>query len=314
MGSWFSVNYGNVSSTIIGMQASESGSNILVIDKLGHVAVHSINNYKTTLNLSLTPTAWCVSPRGGWIIGFSNGTISEFDISLNLIQSFSTPGASRAHKSEVTLVIPSKDKSVLFISTGNDSTINLWNHKGIHMFAYNMQFKVTAMCLVGEKLFASDVRQKVSVIDLDTQFVQTVNMHSQINYITPLPGTRGCLAALSNGQVVIISEKDIVAQFNYTNNAPVKYLVPLNINYVTGVITFYCVNDKGENSIRCLEYELKSKAKSKPFFTTASGYLFTAQGGRITRTALATLENESLKNHPQMDLPRSTIVKFLNRK
>lgn len=313
MGSWFSIDYGSVSATTIGIQASEDGYNVLVIDKGGFVSVKSINNNNSTHTLSLIPSSWCVSPRGGWIIGFKNGTVSEFDLNLNLLQSFTTPGASKAHKGVVTQLVPTKDKNTLFISTGEDNTINFWNYNGIQTLTLPISAKITAMCIANDKLFTCDTRQKVSVIDLETRNNQTYNLHSTVSYITPIPGYKGCLAALSNGQAVILSEKDLVAQFSYNNNTPIANLTPLHVDRQNGLITFYCVNEKGENSLRCLEYEIKSKSKSKPFFSVTNEFLFTTSGGKIVRYSISALAKESMSEHPQIDLPRTQIAKFFNK-
>jgi hypothetical protein len=300
------------------MQATEDGKNVLVVEKTGFCSVRSINGMQCQRQLSLTPTCCCLSPRGGWIIGFESGTFSEFDISLGLIQSFTIPGQSRAHKKHVTNILPvfgtgSKSDSLFCISSGADNKINFWSATGIHQYSLNTQYPITAIGINEDKLYVAESSMKLSIIDIKSKASTTVDLKSNVKTIVPISGYRGVLVALTNAQIIIVSETEIVTNFQTFNEAPFACVCPLKADKEQGLFSYYCINDNGDATLRCLEYDTEPMPKAMKFITTSDDEIFTIEEGKLIRRSMYSLEKKSTKGLPDLDLPIQSIVKFLSQ-
>lgn len=312
------VEFGTGNAQIACMQATEDGKNVLVCEKTGFCSVRSIDGKSSQRQLSLTPTCCCLSPRGGWIIGFESGTFSEFDISLGLIQSFSIPGQSKAHKKQVAGIVPvfgkgTKGDSLFCISSGGDNKINFWSATGIHLYSLNTQYPITAIALNEDKLYVSESSMKLSVIDINTKTSTTIDLKSNVKYIAPIDRYRGMLIALTNAQIVIVSETEIVTTFQTFNEAPFACITPLKVDKEQGLFSYYCINDNCDASLRCLEYDTEPMPKAQKIITISDDEIFTIEEGKILRRSMYSLEKKSTKNLPDLDLPIVPIVKFLNQ-
>ena len=327
MGSSHSVEeYGVIPSQLLAMQATRDGKNILSIDKFGLCKVHSINGNQCQRQLSVIPTTCSVSPRGGWIIGFESGTLSEFDLNLTLIQSFTIPGRSRAHKSPITTVVPvfntpDQSDSILCISAA-DSTINFWSWNGIRLYTLNAASPIQGLCISDNLLFIGESK-KITPIDIDSKRnLANILIPSNVYSMVPIPDVIGILVATDDGQVLILSEKSIVAQFSFFNKPPVRCIVPLKVEEETGLFSYFCINQNGEFSIRCLEFDLteinnhssdKEYKDYLPIFTYNEDTVFVIQKGKLKEIPIYSLAKNSFKNLPETELPRNSIVNFYNR-
>ena len=160
------------------MCLSEDGKNLLTIEKNGFCKIISTNGNRCQRQLSLVPSCCSVSPRGGWLIGFESGTLSEFDLNLQLIQSFTKPGFSRAHKGSVASVSPvfgtsDKSDSLLCISAG-EMTLTFWSWNGMSLHTMNASSPIQMTCLSKNILYMAQ-QKAIITIDINTKEVISVS-------------------------------------------------------------------------------------------------------------------------------------------
>ena len=286
---------------------------ILLFTESKKIEIRSNNDILSTRTLSLKPTCACATESGAYIVGFENGFLSEFDSDLNLVMTFSKPGNVSAHRGDIVQVASSAGCHL--ISIGGDKVVNLWNANGGVIKSYSTTGKYTSICCSDACAWVSDTNLKMIVIDLKTKdVVKSFQVPSIITSMTLLSNGRGCIAALDDRSVVLFSAHEVLANMSFHEGEPISMVCPLHCNSETGLVTYLAVDKSGVLSLRALEFMLAEIGNALPFFAITNNEVVCIIDNKIVRLSKSQIEAQSLKNLPEMELPRTRIRNFLQQK
>lgn len=276
-----------------------------------------LKNYdgKTTVRrVSLMPNCCCATSNG-WAIGFTNGTLSEFDKNLNLITTYRQPGDTHAHDEEIVKVMNNEDDNSLchLISMGKDYTLNFWDHNGNRIFFYKSKYEITSFCATPFFVFVSDNQNKIHTIDIDSQYVETYTVPSSAKKIVSLGEGFASLAALNDGSIVILSESEIVETFHFPITDEICDVLPLVVEYGTGLITYLTMKKDGKIFLRALEENVGEVGESTKLYAESTTHIVTTKDNNIVVYIRDDFETISMQFLPNIYLPRTKIAKFLMR-
>lgn len=279
--------------------------------------VRNQNDSLATRILSMSPSCICSTAADAFIIGFKTGFISEFDMNLNLVTTFTFPGGSRAHNGEIIQVMSSP--ICYMMSIGTDKSMNFWNMKGLHISTMTTTGHFTSFCSSPLYVWVADTNQRMYVIDSSNstrkesfKTANSFNIPDIIVSMVPFGEGKGCIASLKSGSVIIISTTGVLSHLAFLNRPPIVSILPLRVDYQTGLISYLAVDSEGNLNLRVLEHVVKELGKSSSFFTSNENEVMTVINGEIFRFNKQKLENDSVKKLPEIELPRVKIVKFLN--
>jgi len=303
---------GNVPDELVGISCDASGENLLAISSNGLIQIRSLLNNQCFRMLNLEPTSCCYSRNGTWIVGFKTGQISEFDMELNLIRSFTPAGKTRAHNSEITRILPVSQSSVFIISSSTDNYVRIWNENGQCESQILTPCVINAICCNERYLWIAESSLRVSVHDLLSNKVYRYNSPTIVLSMTIIDEYNGCLVSLHDGQIALFSYDQVVSQFPFVDRKKVLSAFPLCIEKDSGLLSYFAVDNERNATLRVLEYIVSDMGKYSHIYSYSGESLICIDDTRFISHNLTNLKKASLKNLPEMELPRKKIVSFCN--
>jgi hypothetical protein len=297
---------GDVPSDLLGL-ISLSRS-LLLFSKSSYFEFRTPPEILSTRILSLTPACACATFMGTVVVGFSNGSLSEFDQDLALVTTFCAPGASRAHAGSIIQVCSTE--SCHLLSIGQDGLLVLWDNSGLPRQEFVLPGTVTAMCASDRYLWVADNLQKMHVLDFTRLSLTFFWLPGAVKTMAPIPGGLGCLAVLATGGIVLFSASEAVAQFSSRNTA-VCQILPLNLDPRTGVVVYATVDTNLKLNLNVLESTVETFSLAHSVVGVSEDKVFMTAGEKIVPVDKRELIQRAAAKQPPVDLPREAIVRFL---
>lgn len=292
-----------------------SMDSVLILTDSKVLRVRNYDGSTTAKPISLMPECCCATGNGGWAVGFANGTLSEFDRNLNLVATFRQPGTTHAHDGEVVKVMNNEDDNseCHLISFGKDNVLNFWDHRGNRLFCFKSRYEVTSICATPFFVFVSDNQNKIHAIEVDSQNVETFTIPSSAKKIVSLGEGFASLAVLNDGSVVILSECGIVETFHFPISDEICDIMPLVVEYGTGLITYLTMKKDGKIFLRALEKNVGEVGECTQIYAESTTHIVTVKDDDIIVYIRDDFETISMQFLPDLLLPRTKIAKFLMR-
>ena len=259
--------------------------------------------------VSLEPSCACATETGTFVIGFVNGTVSEFDGELRLIHTFCLPGACHAHEGAVVGVATAYISELLVFTTGADKLWNVWTATQGLVSSVTFTAPPVAACASATHAWAADKFNRMHVLDLSDMSSSVFALPGAVARMWPLPGSQsGVVAVMEDGAVDIFSHNDVIAQFPPCG---ARHVAVLSTNAYDGTVTYIAGNDDSV-SLFVLEHSLGEIARDVTEIAVAGDELVLARGARIELMRIANVMKR-VKNLPDLELPRKTIAEFLSQ-
>lgn len=291
---------------------------VMILTPTKNVEVRNFDGTSIIKPLNLQPTCCCATSSGGWVIGFNNGQLSEFDSSLQLLVSYRTPGNYRAHEDSVICVLENKDLAKKgfyhLASVGSDNTLNFWNKTGNHLFKFRFENIFTSLCLTSCIAYLADDHQHIYSINTEKFNTFTVNLPNNVKSFASLNEGDFILAVLDTGIVSIISPTQVVIKFQFLNNPNPSKILPLVVESQTGLITYAVLDQNKKLTLRALEKVTSELGEVNPVYAVSPNYIVTIKSNNLVVYSLSELETASMMVLPDMELPRKQISKYLSQK
>ena len=257
--------------------------------------------------VSLEPSCACPTGTETFVIGFSNGTLSEFDSELNLINTFCLPGTCHSHTGGVVGVATCYRKELLVFSIGHDKKWNVWSQSGLIKSIALTEQPVCA-CACDQYAWTADKLNRMHVLDLDTMNVSVFSLPGPVTYMETFRGKNGgVIAVIEDGSVDIFSYKEVVAQFPPCD---AKFASIMSCCANDGTV-FYVTGNGQKLTYHMLEYSLGEVGKGVIMFKVIKDGIIASCNGRITMIQPGDFSKKA-KSLPNVELPRRTICEFLN--
>lgn len=285
---------------------------ILLVTKTGDLEIRDSVETVATRKLSLEPTCACATPTGTYIIGFKNGTITEFDEDLNLVNTFCLPGSCHGHTGSVISVAASLTPEPYLFSAGADKCWNVWNiGKGLLMSSNPFTGNLVGTCASHLYAWTADSHGRVHVLNIADMKLTHFPGSGLITSMTPIANGTGFIGTMQDGSVHLFSTNDVIAQFSSAGMQN-KMAAVLGIRQEDGLVSFVAGDCEGRMTLRALEHVVGDVSKGVGIFTATDKDLIGVEDNRIVKIAKAPLIAKSVKSLPEdMELPRKTIVRFL---
>lgn len=289
-----------------------SKEQVLLVTKTSDLEIRNSQETIATRKLSLEPTCACATPTGTFVIGFKNGTITEFDVDLNLVNTYCLPGSCHGHKGEIISLAASPTREPYLFSIGADKCWNVWNiNKGLLMSSNPFTGNLVATCASHLYAWTADTHLRVHVLSLDTMKLKHFPGPGLISTMMPIANGTGFIAAMQDGSVDIFSTYDVIAQFPAASMQN-KMAAVLGIREDDGMVTFVAGDCDGHMTLRALEHVVGDVNRVIGLFTATENELIGVENDRIVKIEKKPLIVRALKNLPEdMELPRKSIVRFL---
>lgn len=281
---------------------------VLVFASSGRVEIWDKSGIAAARTLSVAPTCAAATAAGTYAVGFANGAVSEFDAELNLLMTFAAPGRAAAHCGPVAQLAASAGCHVA--SIGGDRAAHLWSAGGsAHTISGTARF--TAVCCSDGRAWLADERAAVTVVDLVTKaVVAAFDVPARITRMS-LIGSRGCIAAAEDCAALVLSAGSVIANMPYRGGAPLADARVLHADPSTGLLTYAGVDQSGAVVLRALEHTQAELGSALPFLAESEGAIVAIVDRRIVRMPVRELAARSLRDLPEMELPRTRVRDFL---
>ena len=284
-----------------------SKDRVLLVTK-SSLEVRDHSNSIETRVVSLEPSCACATSSGNFIIGFKNGTVSEFDSELRLIHTFCLPGACHAHQGEVIGVASAYVKEPLVFTAGADKSWRVWSATQGLITTQTFTAVPVATCASVRFTWAADKFNRMHVIDLSDMSSSIFALPGTVINMSPLPGVNtGVVAVMEDGAVCIFSQNDVIAQFPPCNARCVSVL---STNADDGTVTFV-VGDGEKVRLHLLEHVTAEVGTGIAQFTLFNNKILAVSGDRILKMNVGNIMKRA-KTVQDMELPRKTIAEFLS--
>jgi hypothetical protein len=283
-------------------------SEVLAFASSGLVEVANENEVVSRRILSLKPVCGCLSSTGTYCLGFGNGSLSEFDGDLNLLTSFFLPGDCYAHATGVIKVCASD--TCHLASIGSDRKWNFWDGNGLLVSSFDFPASFVCTCMSDRFAWMGDLTSRVHVVRFSDIHKSTSFVLPAIaNCMVPFFDGFGCLAALEDGSIAIISSQKVIAHFLFPGRITTA-LVPLIADLNTGLVAYLALDTKGELTLRILE-DVISTIGNEISFLDGDANIVYVRNRRMCAISRKDLATRSLAHIPKMELPRHSICEFL---
>jgi hypothetical protein len=241
-----------------------------------------------------------------FLVGFKNGTISEFDSELNLLTTFCVLGGCRAHFGEVTSIASSSGCHLC--SIGADRVWRFWGSNGSLLATFSAATTLVTCCLSGTHGWAAEFHNRVHVVELADFRERVFALPGRALHICTI-GAAAAFAALEDGSVVLISTSDIASHIQCRGQST-SCICLLAVDEATGQLSYVAATREGTLQLRMLEFVLKEVANGRQFFAEAPDAIIAVDGGRIVAIPKPALLAWTKKKLPEMELPRKAICEF----
>lgn len=301
---------GDADDLIVGLACNDNAVLVINSDKTIKIIKYDGSTFSRKLNM--VPTSCCSTSSGGWVIGFKTGFVSEFDSNFVLLLSYHAPGEARAHNAAVTHVHENADTSnsnCHLITIAEDGTCNLWTKKGQHLFQFTSKSGLTTIGSSQFFAFLGDKMSKLYTVSTSSLSTSSYTLPSPVRCIAPLGEGYGCLAALDNGNVVVLSPSQVVETFTYEKK--ITRVVPLALEEGTGLISFLAVDEEGKLLLCVLDYILGEIGDQASYVAYDTLNLVTIWSGKLAVFDRDALIFASLQSMPDVELPRTAIAELL---
>lgn len=266
--------------------------------------------------LNMSPSCCSKTAAGGWLIGFKNGYICEFDSQLNVLMTFHTPGGIKAHDSSVTFVNENGDlnsKNCHMLSVCEKGICNLWTSEGILLHSFNLQSEVTAINSSEMFAFIADADSRMNIVNIDVLSLMSYKLPSKAVSIEILGDGFGCICALEDNHVAFCSSYDVVEKYFFHKQNKIQSVFPLFVEENTGLITYLVVDTKGIIDLHALEKNVTKICDGTSCFSYNKGFLIYVKEEKLCVFSLDELiiASTSAISNLDLDLPRSDISDLL---
>ena len=281
------------------------------------VEIRNFDGTTTVKSMNMHPNCCCPTSKRGWIIGFSNGHLSEFDESLELVMSFRLPGSYSAHNAAIVQVFENADKvgKCRIVSVAEDNSINLWDWNGNHLFFYTSKNQIMSVSASPFFCFAADDRNHLNVLSVEELSSSSFTLPSQVRSLAAVGDGFAALAVLENTSVCLVSGSKIIESYQFLNNPNPAKILPLVLEEGTGLITYAVLDKNKKLTLRALEHVTADLGMVSPLYACSDLYIVTLKQNQVVVYSRDDLEAISVHvlNQIEIDLPRSNITQFFLR-
>lgn len=288
----------------------------LIITDQKQIELRTFSGETLTKTFNLRPTSVCSLRPNGWAIGFSNGFLSEFDASFELVRSYRTPGTPRAHTDEVRDVVyidSDEGGSAHLMSYGKENVVCFWGKSGELLWSFVPRSGlIHGVCSPYFGFFA-DGKKQIHTVNLESFENANYPLISNVKSIVPIGDGFAALAVLENHWVCLLAPSGVVETFKFAEADMMTGILPLVVEDGTGLITYITVDSSGKLMLRALEEVTGELGEGYKLIADSPTHVLVTQDEQFAVFRRDHLAKMSIDALPEMSLPRRKIVKALER-